>query len=231
MRCAEVMRELESLGNPDDVRGMERFGIRSRKAYGVRAPEIRRLAKTIGVDRALAQELWDSGVYEARILSALIDDPLQLTDEIMEDRVRGFDNWAVCDALCMNLFDRTDVAYSKPVGWSGRPEEFVKRAGFAMIAALAVHDKKADDGRFIDFLLLIIRESTDDRNMVKKAVNWALRQIGKRSLPLNAEAVSAAKKIAEIDSSSARWIASDALRELTGEKVLERLRQRAGRAV
>lgn len=230
MTYAEVIAELESLGKPEDVRGMERFGIKARKAYGVRAPELRRIAKAIGVNHGLAQELWDSGAHEARVLSALIDDPRQMNDEIMEDRVRGFDNWAVCDAFCMNLFDRTDVAYSKAVEWSDRTEEFVKRAGFALMAALAVHDKKAADSRFVELLPLIVRESTDDRNMVKKAVNWALRQIGKRNLTLNASAVRTAEKIANIDSPSARWIASDAVRELTGEKVLRRLRQRAGRA-
>jgi 3-methyladenine DNA glycosylase AlkD len=225
-RYVEIFRRLESLGNPEAVKGMMLFGIRSSKAYGVSAPNLRRIAKEIGKDHALAASLWASGIYEARIIACMIDDAEKVTEEQLERWVSDFDSWAVCDGCCSSLFDKTEFAYRKAMEWSGRHEEYVKRAGFVLMATLAVHDKKADDRKFVKFLPIIKRESVDERNYVKKAVNWALRQIGKRSLDLNEVAVETAKRVHRIDSRAARWISSDALRELTSEAVQKRLRSR-----
>ena len=183
---------------------------------------LRPLAKEIGRDHSLAEQLWATGIHEARILASYIDDPLQVTEEQLERWVSDFNSWDVCDQV-VELFSHTPYAYPKIYEWSSRPEEFVKRAAFALIAEQAAHDKRAPDETFIELLPLIIRESKDERNFVRKAVNWALRNIGKRNRNLNVHAVAAAEKIKLIDSRSARWIASDALRELTGEKVQSRL--------
>ncbi|MEL7671230.1 DNA alkylation repair protein [Methanobacterium sp.] len=226
MQFEEVITELESLSNPEDVKGMARFGIKHTKTYGVRMPELRRIAKTAGKDHDLAEKLWDAGYGETKILAGLIEDPKMVTESQMENWVAGFDSWDVCDQCCINLFRKTPFAYKKVFEWSTREEEFVKRAAFAMIAVLAVHDKKADDEKFEEFFPLIIRESVDNRNFVKKAVNWALRQIGKRNLNLNKRTVEIAEEISTIDSKSAKWIAADAIRELTSEKVHERLKKK-----
>lgn len=203
---------------------MARFGINPENTYGISIPNLRRLAREIGRDHALAQELWASGIHEARILASMIDESSNVTEEQMEAWARDFDSWDVCDQCCMNLFEKTGYAYQKCVEWSSREEEFVKRAGFALMARLAVSDKKAGDEQFAEFFPIIKREAADNRNYVKKAVNWALRQIGKRNRSLNRVAISTAKEIQEIDSKSARWIASDALRELTSEQVQGRLK-------
>ena len=228
MRYDQVLRRLESVADPGWASGMARFGIDTRRAYGIRVPILRRIAKEIGRDHQLAQQLWSSAIHEARILASLVDDPSKVTEEQMESWVSDLDSWDVCDGCCGNLFDKTEFAYSKAQEWSLRSEEFVKRAAFALMAFLAVHDKGADDGAFLEFLPAIRRESTDERNFVRKAVNWALREIGKRNLSLNLAAIGAAREIHRIDSRSARWIASDALRELTHEKVQARLRRRTG---
>ncbi len=225
-RYAEILRRLGSLSNPEAVKGMMLFGIKSSKIYGVSAPNLRRIAKEIGRDHALADSLWSSGIYEARIIACMIDDAKKVTEEQLERWVRDFDSWAVCDGCCSSLFDKTEFAYRKAIEWSERHEEYVKRAGFVLMATLAVHDKKADDRKFVKFLPVIKRESLDERNYVKKAVNWALRQIGKRSLDLNKVAIETAKSIHKMDSRAAKWISSDALRELTSEDVQERLRSR-----
>ena len=222
-RTHDVIERLKALANPDNVAGMVRFGINATSAYGISAPVLHRMAREIGKDHELAQELWDSEIHEARKLAPLIDVPKLVTEDQMERWVSEFDSWDICDDCCGNLFDKTPFAYEKAVEWSGRPEEYVKRAAFALMAYLAVHDKKASDNRFLDFLPLIKRESTDDRNFVRKAVNWALRQIGKRNLALNAAAIETAQAIRAFDSRAARWIAADALRELTGEAVQRRL--------
>ncbi|HEU4760019.1 MAG TPA: DNA alkylation repair protein [Dehalococcoidia bacterium] len=224
MQYEHVLARLRSLADPDAVAGMARFGINTTTAYGISVPALRRLAREIGRDHALAQQLWASGIHEARKLAPLIDDPAQVTEKQMERWAAGLDSWDVCDACCGDLFDKTPFAYRKAVDWSARPEEFVKRAGFALMAYLAVHDKKAADDAFLAFLPLIKREATDGRNFVKKAVNWALRQIGKRNRNLNAAAIAAAREVRAIDSPSARWIAADALRELTNPKTQARLR-------
>jgi len=184
------------------------------------------MAKEIGKNHLLAQRLWNSGVHEARILAGMIDPPEEVTEKQMERWVMDFDSWDVCDQVCSNLFDRTKFAHKKAMDWSKRGEEFVKRAGFVLMATLAVHDKEAGDKEFLKFFPIIKREARDERNFVKKAVNWALRQIGKRNLHLNQKASKTAKEIQGIDSKSAKWIASDAIRELTSETVQKRLRNR-----
>lgn len=224
MRHEEVLRRLKSLSNPEAVAGMARFGINPENTYGVSIPNLRKMARETGRDHPLAQQLWASGIHEARILASMVDDPTKVTEEQMESWVKDFDSWDVCDQVCSNLFDKTTFAYDKAIQWSHRQEEFVKRAAFALMAALAVHDKKAKDEQFMAFLPAIKRESLDDRNYVRKAVNWALRQIGKRNAALNALAIETARDVQAMDSRTARWIASDALRELTSEKVQNRLR-------
>jgi 3-methyladenine DNA glycosylase AlkD len=226
MEAAEVLKHLESLGRPSIVAGMERFGVTSEKAFGVSAPQIRALAKEIGMDQKLSLELWDSEYLEARALASLIGDPAKVTEAQMERWVKDFDSWAVCDTCCGNLFDRTAIAYRKALEWSKRDKEFVKRAGFVLMATLAVHDKGAEDEAFVRMLPSIVLAASDDRNFVKKAVNWALRQIGKRNKKLNALAIKAAVKIRKTGSSSARWIAADALRELRSKNVQRRLASR-----
>ena len=206
--------------------GVVQFGINPSNTYGVSIPKLRELARQIGRNHRLAQRLWSSGVHEARMLAALIDSPERVTEQQMESWVKDFDSWDVCDGCCGNLFDKTEFAYSKAVAWSKRPEEFVKRAGFVLMAQLAVHDKEANDRKFDNFFSIIRREATDHRNFVKKAVNWALRQIGKRNRHLNQLAVETAKEIRNIDSKAAKWIAADALRELTSAAVQMRLRGR-----
>ena len=223
--CSAVLARLTSLANPANVAGMARYGINPTNTLGVSVPLLRAMAKEIGKDHALALELWESGIHDARSLAGLIDDPVLVSEEQMERWVRDFDSWDVCDGVCSNLFDKTPFAYAKAIAWSSRREEFVKRAGFVLMAALAVHDKKAPAASFRKFLPIIEREATDERNFVRKAVNWALRQIGKRSPELNRSAVASARRIRSIDSKAARWIAADALRELESEAVQDRLKR------
>ena len=222
----KVVAELRARANPANVAGMARYGINPENTLGVSIPSLRAMAKRIGTDHALARELWASGIHEARVLAGLVDDPALVTAAQLERWAKDFDSWDVCDGVCSNLFDRTPHAWDKAVAWSARSREFVKRAGFVLMAALAVHDKKAPDERFREFFPLIEREAVDERNFVKKAVNWALRQIGKRNRALNRDAIAAAKRIRKIDSRSARWIAADALRELESDAVRERLSKR-----
>lgn len=224
MNCNDTLHRMKTLSDPKAVEGMARYGINPQNAYGVSVPNLRQMAKEIGVNHDLAIELWSSDIHEARILASMIADPKLTTEELMESWVKDFDSWDVCDQCCMNLFKRTPFAYRKAIEWSRNEEEFIKRAGFVMMACLAVGDKKAKDRQFEPFFPIIKGEATDDRNFVKKAVNWALRQIGKRNLNLNAAAVKVAREIQQIDSRSARWIASDAIRELTSEAVQSRLR-------
>jgi len=210
---------------------MSRFGIPTDNALGIPTPVLKKLAKEIGRDQALAQDLWSSGIHEARSLAALIGDANKISERQIERWVKEIDSWDVCDGCCWYLFNRTPFAYRKAMEWSRRNEEFVKRAGFALMASLAVHDKTAPDGKFLRFLPVIKREAKDDRNFVRKAVNWALRQIGKRNLKLNRAAIQTAREIRRLDSRSARWIAADALRELAGEAVQNRLGRARPRSV
>jgi 3-methyladenine DNA glycosylase AlkD len=222
----EIIQRLQRMANPENVAGMKRFGINPAGTLGISIYVLRPLAKEIGVDHALAQELWHSGIHEARILASYIDDPRQVSEAQMETWVLDFDSWDVCDQVCSSLFDRTVLAWEKAVKWSERDEEFVKRAGFVLMAALASHAKKVPDARFEPFFAIILREACDERNFVKKAVNWALRGLGKRSLYLNGLAIEAAQRMAEIPCRAARWNAKDALRELKSDKIQAKLFQK-----
>jgi 3-methyladenine DNA glycosylase AlkD len=220
-----VLDLIKENGNPVNLEGMQRYGIRFEKAYGCNIPFLRKLSKQFKKDHDLAKRLWATGIHEARILAFLIDDPKEVTEIQMEKWVRTLNSWDICDGLCSNLFRKTEWAHSKATEWACRNEEFVKRAGFVMMAVLAVHDKTADDKVFIEFLDIIEKESKDERNFVKKAVNWALRQIGKRNAALHKKAITYAKRIETLHSRSAKWIAKDALREFESEttkRVLER---------
>ncbi|MCL5020257.1 MAG: DNA alkylation repair protein [Bacteroidetes bacterium] len=231
IEAGDILETLKGMSDPANVKGMARFGINSKNTLGVPVPAVRKLAKEIGRDHRLAAKLWSSGVHEARLLAGFIGDPAMVTENQMEKWARDFDSWDVCDQACSNLFDKTPFAVGKLREWSRREEEFVKRASFVLMASLAVHDKRADDKLFESFLPIIKRESRDERNFVKKAVNWALRQIGKRNPSLNRSAIRAANEILRIDSKAAKWIASDALRELQGFAVARKLsRGHRGRA-
>jgi 3-methyladenine DNA glycosylase AlkD len=211
------------MADPAQRAGMARFGIDTEHALGIRVTALRAYARALGRDHALAAALWRSGIHEARMLATLVDEPAKVTERQMEAWVRDLDSWDLCDGLCGNLFDRTPSAFAKAVEWSGREREFEKRAGFALMAWAAVHRKEVDDEPFEAFLPLIVAQSTDDRPYVRKAVNWALRQIGKRNPHLNRRAIRTAHEIRALDARSARWIASDALRELESPAVRERM--------
>jgi 3-methyladenine DNA glycosylase AlkD len=221
-----IIAELKSKANPQNVAGMTRFGINPNKTLGISMPVLRNYAKEIGSSHELALQLWDSGIHEARLLAALIDKPALVTHEQMEKWTAEFDSWDICDQCCSNLYSRTPWAYQKALEWSDRSEEFIKRAGFVMMAVLAVHDKKAADERLIQFFPALKAGAADKRNFVKKAVNWAIRQIGKRNITLNKKTVTLSEEIQQIDSPSARWIAADALRELNSEAVQSRLKDK-----
>ena len=206
---------------------MARFGIKGGKVLGVSIPILRKLAKEIGRDHQLAQQLWQSGIHEARILASMIDEVEKVTEKQMDSWLIDFDSWDVCDQVCMNLFDKTPYAFAKAKEWTRRKKEFEKRGGFALMTCLAWHDKESPDSKFNIFFPHIRHAATDERNYVKKAVNWALRQIGKRNKGLNDRSIRLARDIIKTspDSRSAQWIAKDALRELTGEAVQNRLKQ------
>ena len=210
---------------------MARYGITStNNVLGISAKPLFALAKQIGTNQELALELWQTGIYEARLIAAFIADPKQMKKSTVNVWVKDFDNWAICDGVCMHRFRNTPYAHELALKWVNRKQEFVRRAGFSMIATLCVHDKKADDAKFLQYLPLIKKYTSDDRTYVKKAVNWALRQIGKRSLKLNPQAIKTAEEIRKMDSSSAKWIASDALRELRSPAVQKRLKKWAERS-
>lgn len=225
MTLEDVLQKLRADARPDQLEGMARFGMTVDNRLGVSIPELRKLARRAGKNHELALGLWQTGLAEARILASMVDDPRLLTDVQMEDWVKDFDSWDVCDQVCMNLFDKSPLAWRKVGEWASREEEFVRRAAFSLIACLAWHDKKAEDGAFIKFLPIIAGAAADERNFVKKAVNWALRHIGKRNKRLNEAAIAAAREIGRLDSKSARWIAADAIRELESEAVQKRLEQ------
>lgn len=226
MNCAEILERLASRINPQAVEGMARFGIVAKKVYGGWSiPNLRKLAREIGREHLLADELWSSEVFEARMLATLIAEPEKVTARKMNQWARDFDSWAICDGACINIFRYTRFAHDKCVEWSARPEEYVKRAAFALMAGLAVADKAASDDAFLRFLPLIKRAAVDERNMVKKGVNWALRQIGKRNAHLNRAALTACREIHAMDSRAARWIASDARRELESPALQKKLKE------
>ena len=203
--------------------GMARYAIPSDHAYGVAMKDIKALGAQMGRDHALALALWDTGVYEARMLASFVGDPAQLTAAQMDRWCKDFDNWAFCDAMSFNLFDRSPHAWAKVAQWSRRRNEFEKRTAFALLWSLSVHDKTAGDPAFIDGLAIIEREAEDERNFVKKAVNMALRAIGKRNRALNAAAVAVARRLADSENATAKWVGKDALRELTSPGVKKRV--------
>ena len=226
MRCGEVLNVLKNLGNPRNVEGMARFGIRPAVAYGVPKPALRRLARDWARTTIWPRSFGGSGVHEAMVLASMIDNPAKVTEAQMETWTNDFDNWDICDQCCLNLFWKTAFAYEKAEEWSANGEEFVKRAGFVLMASLAVHDKKASDSKFERFLSSIERGAADERNFVRKAVNWALRQIGKRNARLRQKAIETALELQQMESKSARWIGSDALRELTSDAVRDRVKSK-----
>lgn len=230
MTADEIIEELRALSDPAKIADLERYAIKTPKWFGIRAPELKAFArevKKLVADRhATALELWQSGIYDVRAVAFLIDDPKQVTPEQMDAWCADFDNWATVDGACGYLFCRTPYAYDKASEWAEREPEFEKRAGFSMMAYLAVHDKKASEDMLSQFLPVIEKHAYDGRNFVKKAVNWALRQIGKRNADLNSLAIVAAERIKDQGTPAARWIAADALRELRGPAVQERLNRK-----
>jgi 3-methyladenine DNA glycosylase AlkD len=218
MTAPEILAALRAQANPKNVAGMARYGISTKGTLGVPAAEIRRLAKQARRSHELAAELWASGIHEARILATIVEEPARVTRRQMNQWARDFDSWDVCDQACQNLFRYTPLAWTMAVGWADARSEFVRRAAFALMASLAVKAKQTPDEDFEALLPLIAGAATDERNLVKKAVNWALRAIGKRNPQLRSAAIAAAEKIHAIDSPAARWIASDALRELRARK-------------
>jgi len=205
---------------------MARYGMAAEQRLGVSIPDLRKIAKELRKDHVLAVELWKTGIPEAKILAAMIDEPEKLTETQMEDWVKEINSWDICDQVCMNLFEKIPLAWKKIFDWSNRDEEFIKRTAFALIACLAWHDKDAEDEKFVKLFPVIRHGATDERNFVKKAVNWALRNIGKRNPNLNKAAIKTTKEIQRIDSKAASWIASDAIRELESKAVQRRLRKR-----
>lgn len=210
-----LVRWLRQRADPGNVLGMARFGIQPKTVVlGINLTELRGLAKRLGRNHRLAGELWRSGIHEARLLAALIEDPAKVTAAQMDRWARSFDSWDLCDTTCGSLFDRSPFAWKKVREWAGRPEEYVKRAGFALLAWLAVHDRGAVDDAFLACLPLIREAATDERNYVRKAVNWALRQIGKRNVKSCAPALALARELAASEAPTPRWIGRDAFREL-----------------
>lgn len=242
-RVAGILAELRTLGSAKDRAGMARYGINVANAFGVSIYELRKVAKRLGTDHDLALALWSTGNHEARLLACFVDDPDSVTAEQMEAWASDFDSWDLCDQATTSLFDLTKHGWTKAREWATRDAEWVKRGGFTLMAGLAVHDQTAPDGTFVKLLPLIERGAFDDRNFVKKAVNWALRNIGKRNLALNAAAVACAEKIRNTANKkaggerggdtrvrAARWVAADALRELGSQKTLARLERKKSAA-
>ena len=222
-KTEQVLQDLKSKARPDQIAGMASYGLTPDGRLGVSIPELRQMAKGLGKDHGLAVELWHTGLAEARILASMVDDPSALTEQQMEEWVAGFGSWDVCDQVCMNLFENSPLAWIKVRDWARRDEEYVKRAGFALLAYLAWHNKQASDGQFLEMVPVLRIGATDGRNYVKKAVSWALRNIGKRNEGLRAAALEAAEGIGSIDDKTARWIAADVKRDLCSEATLRRL--------
>lgn len=225
MDAKSILEKLKSISNPSSLEGMARYGINTDKAFGVSIPNLRNLAKQVGKNHDLALELWELDYHETKFLASMIDDPKIVTEKQMENWVKDFNSWDICDQTCNNLFGKIPISFNKSFDWCKRDEEFVKRAGYVLMAVLAVHDKKRENKDFELFLNQIYMGANDDRLYVKKAVNWALRQIGKRNLFLHKKAIECALNIQKINSKSAKWIAADALRELQNPKILERIKR------
>lgn len=221
-----IMAKLEKLAGSKDLNQIARFGINTERALGISMLDVRKIAKEFKKDHGLAKQLWSAGTNESRILASFLDEPEKVSGKQMEEWVKDFNSWHICDQVC-DLFERTKFAYDKAIEWGSRQEEFVKRAGFALIAGLTVHDKKAPDSKFEKFFPLIKKESCDDRNFIKKAVNWALRNLGKLNLNLNKKAIKITKEIQKMNCKSAKWIAADALKELNSKAVQDRLKKKS----
>lgn len=213
-RLQTALALLHQNARPEELAGMARFGIVGENRLGLSVPAMRGIARTLGRDHALARQLWDTGIPDARIVASMVAEPALLTSRQMDAWVKGFAAWDVCDQTCLNAFAKSPLAWRKVNAWATRRDEFVRRAAFALLATLAVHDKQAGDAPFIAALALVEATAHDERNFVKKAVNWALRSIGKRNATLCAQAMDAARRIQQQGSKPARWIAADALREL-----------------
>ena len=226
MTKREVLAWLERRGSKRNREGMARYAIVAPRVFGVSVGTVRELSKKLGTDPRLAADLWKSGWYEARMLTAFIDDPALITPAEMDRRAKDFDNWAICDTLCFHLFDKSPHAWKKIAQWRRRREEFVKRAAFALLASVAAHDKSLPDAPFVRSLAWIEQAAEDDRNFVKKGVNWALRVIGERNRRLHAAAVETAQRLAASPLPSARWVGRDALRQWTTPAVRARLARR-----
>lgn len=222
-RVDEVLRWLERRGTRRNREGMARYGIVADKVFGVSVSSLRQLGTRLGRNHELAAALWETGWYEARLLTSFVDEPARVTAAQMDRWARDFENWAICDTVCFHLFDRTPHAWRKVEQWSRRRDEFVKRAAFALLASLALHDKQAADQPFVRSLRLVERAATDERNFVKKGVSWALRSIGRRNRRLNTAAIAAAHRLVDSASAAARWVGRDALRELTSPAVTRQL--------
>ena len=231
MEYTDVIQKLKSMANHKNVQGMARYGINPQNNLGISIYLLRPLAKKIGPNHHLALQLWDSGIHDARLLAVFIDDPKQVTGEQMNRWAHTFDSWDICDQACTSLFDQTNHAWKKVFEWAPRSEEFERRAAFSLLAGLAVHDKNATDQKFEATFPLMKQYATDERNYVKKAVNWALRNIGKRNTKLNEKTIQLAQEILTMDSQSATWIARDALRELRSEKIQEKLKKNKQRRI
>jgi 3-methyladenine DNA glycosylase AlkD len=229
MNKSEVLAWLERKGSKRNVSGLARYGIVTRRAYGVPVGTMLKFAKQIGKDHALAAELWKSGWYEARMVAAMVDDPNQVTRRQMDAWAADFDNWGICDTVCWHLFDYTPYAFAKARQWSRSREEFLKRAAFAMMAGQAGHNKSASDAQFLALFPLIEKGARDERNYVKKGVSWALRRIGSRNLVLHEAALKLARRLADSDDPSSRWIGKDTLRDLSRPLVRARLMKGANR--
>ena len=218
-----ALLKLRRMSTVRDRENLKRFGIAASQALGVSMANLQLLARQLGRDHALAAALWTTGWYEARMLATLIDEPTRVTPAQMERWCRDFDNWGICDTACFLLFDRTPHAWAKVTEWCVRPEEFVRRAGFALLASLALHDKQAPDEPFLEGLGLVERGATDERNFVKKGISWALRSIGRRNVALNTAAVAVARRLSVSEDAAARWVGKGALRELTSPLVKGKL--------
>lgn len=219
MTTEEILLQLQNNASPKTLAAQEHFGIAGENRLGITAPQMRTIAKNVGTNHPLALQLWKTKIHEARQIAAMIADPAQTNEKLMEQWLHDFKSWDLVDGCCSSLFRKTPIAYQKALEWTTREKEFEKRAGFTMMAQLAVHDKKASDKMMEQFFEPIIRESSDPRNFVRKANNWALRQIGKRNERLCKKAIDVAKKIQSKNDTASKWIAIDALREL--EKYLK----------
>ena len=223
----EILKQLRQKANPANLEGMKRYGIAVDHRLGVSVANMRLIVKGVKKNHTLALELWKTGLAEGKIVASMVEEPENLTEEQMDEWVMGFDSWDVCDQVCMNLFEKSPLAWIKILQWSKRDEPFVKRAAFALIACLAWHDKRAKDEDFTSLFSVMKSGAVDERNFVKKSVNWALRNVGKRNLRLNKAAIAFSRELLQMDSKVARWIGSDALRELESEAVQRKLSQKA----